>query len=98
MFGSIPLFLKHIKKDKPYVLVDRLSNITSNFFDINWGLKTGFDANLLIVDIDNFVSKANCINPDSISHGVKEVIINGSLIYSENKMTGIKNGRVFNWV
>ena len=62
-------------------LTDRGSILAQNWADI------------VVMDWDNFASKADFAHPHESPEGIKHALVNGQLAVSEGKVTGARGGR-----
>jgi N-acyl-D-aspartate/D-glutamate deacylase len=98
-FGSMPRFLGHYSRDLHLLpLEEAIRKITSlpaqrEHLRDRGLLKEGFFADITIFDPATIIDKATYTDPAQLSVGVKYVLVNGQLEFSEGKMTGVNAGR-----
>jgi N-acyl-D-amino-acid deacylase len=56
-------------------------------------LRQGFFADITIFDPATIIDKATYAEPAQLSLGVKYVLVNGQLTFSDGKLTGVNAGR-----
>ncbi len=56
-------------------------------------LKTGYWADITLIDTDKVKDLATFNNPFELSEGIERVIVSGEVVYKEKKYTGAKPGR-----
>jgi N-acyl-D-amino-acid deacylase len=104
LYSLVPRFLKLTTKketkteDNISNLINKLHKKPSKFFNMKSGINVGNDANVFLLDLDKFSSKADCINPNILAEGVRVSIINGGLVYIDNEFTGLHKGKFLNWI
>ena len=59
-------------------------------------LRTGRKADIVLIDLENFVPVADFQNPTELSTGVVEMLVNGELVISQGEYTGALPGQVIN--
>lgn len=57
-------------------------------------LKDGYDADVLIIDYDNFKDTATYDEPNRLTEGLDYVIVGGKVVYCQKQFTGVYSGRV----
>jgi N-acyl-D-amino-acid deacylase len=97
MFSSIPTYFNSFSKDGIYELVNKLSEVPSAFYNIKWGIKQGYKANFLLLDVENFHSEGSYIAPRVMTEGVELVVVNGKIAWEKGKPTGSRTGEVLSW-
>ncbi len=97
IFGAVTRYVSHYSEKDSSKIVDKLSSYPSKFYDLKWGIKQGYKANLVLLNIDSVASEADFINPRVIAEGTEYVIINGKIIWEKGKVTGSRNGEVLTW-
>lgn len=89
---------RYVRELKVITLEDAIRKMTSlpaqTFRLQNRGiLKEGFAADIVIFDENKITDKATFENPHQYAEGFQTVIVNGQIVFSENKMTGTLPGR-----
>ena len=98
-FGSMPRFLGHYSRDLHLLPLEQaIRKITSlpaqrEHLRDRGLLKEGFFADITIFDPATIIDKATYTDPAQLSVGVKYVLVNGQLEFSEGTMTGVNAGR-----
>ncbi|MBN1115080.1 MAG: amidohydrolase family protein [Oligoflexia bacterium] len=98
MFGAIPKYIIDYSKNDIFQMSNKLATVPAGFFRINWGIKRGKEANMVLTDPANVKTFANLANPRFPAEGIDLVIVNGKIAWENGKVTGTKNGRVLSWI
>ena len=59
-------------------------------------LEEGRKADVVVIDLDNFVPRADFENPEVLSTGVQHMLVNGSTAIAHGEVSGDLNGVVIN--
>lgn len=54
----------------------------------------GYDADILVIDWDNFYDRATYVNSCELTDGIDYVIVNGEVVWHDKQFTGRFPGRV----
>ncbi len=98
-WGSMPRLLGHYARDlKLLDLSQAVRKVTSlpaqrEHLSGRGVLKTGFYADVTILDPAAILDTATYSNPNQISKGVEYVLVNGQLEWEQGKLTGATGGR-----
>ncbi len=57
-------------------------------------IKDGYDADLLVVDYDNFIDRATFTNSTELCDGVDFVMVNGVIAYKDKALTDAAPGKL----
>ena len=99
-FGSFPKFFRnYVKESRTLTLpeaVARTTALPAERFGINQRgiLKPGYYADILIIDWESFTDTATYDNPISLALGLNCVIVNGGMVFNQEKYTGTRSGRI----
>lgn len=97
-FGSFALrwqqFVRERKILTPAEFVHRSSGLTASIFGLQkrGALQVGNFADIIVLDPQRFVAKANYDNPAEIAEGMQTVVVNGQVAVMAGKPTGILAG------
>lgn len=95
-FGSFPRFIKRLNPGTPIEqAIARITSLPAQTFRLkDRGLiKTGFAADLALIDPDEFTDTADFTNPHGLSAGVRMVWVNGGAAFGEGKVIHPGYGR-----
>lgn len=98
-FGSMPRLLGHYVRDRKIMPLEQaVRKITSlpaqRHGMTNRGLlKEGFFADVTVFDPSTIADKATYTEPTQLSQGVRYVLVNGQIEFSDGQLTGVKAGR-----
>ncbi len=98
MFSTIPTYFNNFSKDDVHALVLKLSENPSAFYKVKWGIKQGHKANFILVDLENFNSDSNYLDPRILTDGVELAVVNGKIAWEKGKPTGSRTGEVLSWI
>jgi len=70
-----------------------LSAKVMNWNDRGW-IKTGYKADIVLIDLNKLKNKTSISNPHAYSEGVEYLLINGKVVINNGKYTGELPGRV----
>ena len=85
VFGSFPLFFRIASKSCPYAeVIRRMTSLPAAKFNIRGRgvIAPGFFADLVLIDLDKYDSKADFAVPNRVPAGIEAVYVNGQLAYS----------------
>ena len=94
VFGSFPLFFRFASKRCPYAdVIRRMTSLPAAKFNIRGRgvVAPGFFADLVLLDLDKFDSKADFAVANRVPTGIESVYVNGRLAYSPDP--GVKTVR-----
>ena len=57
-------------------------------------IRDGYDADLLLLDMENFRDNATFDQPNLRADGIDLVIVNGKTVYRDKQLTGVYSGRI----
>ncbi|MBO4631260.1 MAG: amidohydrolase family protein [Lentisphaeria bacterium] len=93
-FGSFPLFFRIASKSCPYAeVIRRMTSLPAAKFNIRGRgvIAPGFFADLVLIDLDSYDSKADFAVVSRVPTGIEAVYVNGQLAYSPDP--GVKTVR-----
>jgi len=97
-FGAFPRFLRIASKSCPYAeVIRRMTSLPAANFNIRGRgvLAPGYFADMVLLDLDRYDSKADFIQANRIPTGVEAVYVNGKLAYSPDPVAEtVRAGRV----
>lgn len=99
-YGTFPRILrKYVREEKQLSLADAIRKFTAlpaqRLRLVDRGvLKQGLWADIVVFDAETIHDKATYENPNQLSEGVDEVLVNGVLVIEGGKMTGALPGKV----
>jgi N-acyl-D-amino-acid deacylase len=97
-YGSFPRFLRMVLDGRSVSLPDAIRKMTALPAD-HFGLadrgrlSPGLAADVVIIDPLTVRDNATFAEPQALSQGIRSVIVNGTLTWHENRMTGNRAGR-----
>lgn len=97
--GTFPHAINYfVKENKIFTLEEMINKMTGKSAEYlllkNKGLiKDGYDADLVIFDYENLKDTATYENSNSITEGIKYVLVDGEIVYKDKKFTGKKPGK-----
>ena len=98
-FGTYPkIYQEHVGSGKLMEIeefVKRATSLPAETFKVEkrGRLKSGFFADVIIWDADDFKPKATFDSPEELSEGMKHVLVNGQLTLKDGQWTGRLSGR-----
>jgi len=96
-YGTMPEFYRRVRAlgVSREEAIARMTSVPARRFGIahRGVIEKGAFADLAIWKEDEFASKATYVEPHQFSSGVKTVIVNGAVSYTEGKFTGDRAGR-----
>lgn len=98
--GTFPKLLKDFVIEKQLVTLEeairKFTSLPANTarFNSKGLLKEGYDADILVIDVDNLDHTSNYINPKGKNKGFKYVIVNGKIVVKDDEFLDINNGRL----
>ena len=98
-WGTFPRYLGHYSRDLGVLsLEETIRQMTSSparYLGLSdrGMIKEGFKADLVILNPDTVADKATYAEPRQYPDGIEYVIVNGEIVVSEGKHTGVLAGR-----
>ena len=96
-YGTMPEFYRRVRAlgVSREEAIARMTSVPARRFGIahRGVIEKGAFADLAIWKEDEFASKATYVEPHQFSSGVKAVVVNGAVSYTEGKFTGDRAGR-----
>jgi len=98
--GTFPHVITHFVQEKKILSMEeavrKMTGLSADLLLIrNKGyLKNGYDADLLILDLETFRDTATYTNPNSKAEGIDEVFVNGIPVYRNGEFTGKYPGKL----
>lgn len=99
MYATFPQkYAKYVLKERTISLADFINSSTGRTADIfkldrRGRLRAGHFADVLVFDPGTYRPKADYINPERLSEGVRTLLVNGKLAIDGGKVTGALGGR-----
>lgn len=90
-FGSFPRFFRAVKEKRGAAeAIRRMTSLTARIYRIpeRGVLREGYRADLVLFDEENFVDRADFVQPHRRSEGVHSVFVNGRLAFSGDEPEG----------
>jgi len=92
----------YVKENKVLTLeqmIRKMTGFSAERLDLkNKGLiKEGYDADIVIFDYDSLKDTADYVHPNRLTEGIEHVIVNGSVVYENMKLTGVYAGKVIRY-
>jgi N-acyl-D-aspartate/D-glutamate deacylase len=100
MFATFPeKYVRYVKQRPVISLADFIRQSTGRTADIyrldgRGYLRTGYHADVAVIDPDKFAPRADYVHPRELSAGVSKLFVNGTLALEDGKATGALPGRV----
>lgn len=97
-WGAFPRFLGHYVRDQHLMpLTEAIRKITSmpaqrEHLTDRGLIKTGFYADITIFNPRTIIDRATYADPNQVSAGIDDVLVNGKLEYAQGKLTGVTAG------
>ncbi len=93
---AIQYFVKEKKVFTLEEMIHKMTGLTAQRLLVsNKGLiRDGYDADLLILDLDNLKINSTYTDPHRKTEGIDTVIVNGEIVYRDLEFTGNYSGRV----
>ena len=96
-YGTMPEFYRRVRAlgVSREEAIARMTSVPARRFGIahRGVIEKGAFADLAIWKEDEFASKATYVEPHQFSSGVKAVVVNGAVSYTEGRFTGDRAGR-----
>jgi len=98
-FGTFPKAIRYFVRDKKqFTLEEMIHKMTQlpaeRFLIPNKGVvATGHDADLILFDADEIRDCATYQDSNALSEGIKQVIVDGKVVYKDKKLTGATPGK-----
>lgn len=99
MFATFPEKYVRYVKDRPVIsladFIHRSTGMTADIYklDRRGYLRTGYAADIAVIDPASFAPRADYVHPRELSTGVKRLFVNGKLALADDKATGTLAGR-----
>jgi N-acyl-D-amino-acid deacylase len=99
MYATYPQkYAKYVLKEKTISLVDFINSSTGRSADMfkldhRGHLRPGYYADIVVLDPAAYRPKANYINPEVLTEGVRTLLVNGAVAIDGGKATGAAAGR-----
>jgi N-acyl-D-aspartate/D-glutamate deacylase len=99
MYATFPQkYAKYVLKERTVTIADFINGSTGRTAQIfglqgRGHLKPGYFADILVFDPRNYRPRADYINPELLSEGVRTLVVNGTLAITDGKPTGAMAGR-----
>jgi N-acyl-D-amino-acid deacylase len=99
MYATYPQkYAKYVLKEKTISLVDFINSSTGRSADIfkldhRGHLRPGYYADIVVLDPAAYRPKADYINPEVLTEGVRTLLVNGAVAIDGGKATGAAAGR-----
>jgi len=99
MFATFPEKYAKYVRDKPVIsfatFIRQSTGRTADIYklDRRGYLKTGYFADVLVLDPKTYAPKADYVHPRELSVGVKALFVNGQLAVRDSETTGTRAGR-----
>jgi N-acyl-D-aspartate/D-glutamate deacylase len=100
MFASFPEKYRRYVKERPVITrIDFIHRSTGRTADIyklagRGYLRTGYYADVAVIDPEKFMPRADYLKPRELSDGVTHLFVNGTAALADGKATGTLPGRV----
>ena len=99
-YGTFPRILGYYVRERKLLSLEeairKMTSATANRLSIRdrGQLREGFFADVVIFDPNTIIDRATFAQPNQLSLGVEQVLVNGVLVLHNGKHTGAKPGRV----
>lgn len=99
-FGSFPKFFRNYVKEKRLLRLGEAVAKTTSVPAQRIGLKqrglikSGYFADLLVIDWEQFTDTASYENPKNFAQGIMAIIVNGKVVFLDGKYTDERPGRL----
>jgi len=99
MYATYPQkYAKYVLKEKAISLVDFINSSTGRTADMfkldhRGHLRSGYYADIVVFDPAGYRPKADYINPEVLTEGVRTLLVNGAVAIDGGKATGTAAGR-----
>ncbi len=96
---AINYFVKEKKVLKLEQMIHKMTGLTAQRLKVPGKglLQEGFDADVLIFDFDRLKDLATYDDPNRLTEGMDYVIVNGQIVYTQQKFTGVYAGKVLRY-
>lgn len=77
-------------------IINKMTGLTAErlHFTTKGVIADGYDADLLVIDWDNFYDRATYVNSCELTDGIDYVIVNGEVVWHDKQFTGAFPGKV----
>lgn len=99
-YGSFPRLLSRYVRDLGAISLERAvaqasAAAANDVLAYDRGrLAEGLAADVIVFDFEKLIDKATFAQPHELSEGMKYVVVNGTLVFEKNRLTGERPGRV----
>jgi N-acyl-D-aspartate/D-glutamate deacylase len=100
MFASFPEKYRRYVKERPVItrtdFIHRSTGRTADIYKLagRGYLRTGYYADVAVIDPEKFMPRADYLKPRELSDGVTHLFVNGTAALADGKATGTLPGRV----
>ena len=100
LWGTFPRVIGHYSRDKQLFSLEnaihRMTGATAANFNLKQRglIKPGYYADLVLFDPEMIIDRATYETPDLPSAGIKSVMVNGTVTFEHNQVTGSRPGRL----
>ena len=100
MFASFPEKYRRYVKERPVItrtdFIHRSTGRTADIYKLagRGYLRTGYYADVAVIDPEKFMPRADYLKPRELSDGVTHLFVNGTAALADGKTTGTLPGRV----
>jgi N-acyl-D-aspartate/D-glutamate deacylase len=100
MFASFPEKYRRYVKERPVItrtdFIHRSTGRTADIYKLagRGYLRSGFYADVAVIDPEKFVPRADYLKPRELSDGVAHLFVNGTAVLADGRATGALPGRV----
>lgn len=100
MFASFPEKYRRYVRDRPVItqadFIHRSTGRTADIYKLaeRGYLRTGYFADVAVIDPEKFMPRADYLKPRELSEGVVHLFVNGTAALADGKATGALPGRV----
>ena len=100
VYGTFPhAICYYVKQKKILTLEQMIHKMTYQTAQIHHlknkgAILDGFDADLVIFDYDQLQDRATYLNANLLTDGIEQVIVNGTIVYENKRLTGNYPGKI----
>ena len=99
-YATMPRAINYYVRENKIMSLEKMINRMTGLTAQRLGFKSkgviadGYDADLLVIDWDNFYDRASFVHPCELTDGIDYVFVNGEIVWHDKQFTGATPGKV----
>ena len=99
-YATMPRAINYFVRENGVMSLEAIINKMTGLTAQRLGFKSkgilaeGYDADILVIDYDNFYDRATYVSPCELTDGIDYVIVNGEIVWHDKQFTGATPGKI----